>query len=78
MCYAVVLSTDSDTDLSKYDCKEVKFCKEADDIPESKLLKYKRPLHNYVAKEKIEKNYQIELKIERNSRLLQRFLTKSW
>jgi len=40
--------------------------------------KSKRPLHNYMAKEKIEKICQIELKIEGNNQLLARFLAKSW
>ena len=35
-------------------------------------------MHNYVAKEKIEKIYQIEPKIEGNSPLLAKFLAKSW
>jgi len=37
-----------------------------------------RPLHNYMAKEKIEKICQIELKIEGNNQLLAKFLAKSW
>jgi hypothetical protein len=40
MCYEIILSTDSETDLSKFNCEVIKFCKEPDDIPENQVLKY--------------------------------------